>query len=246
MVSPSVFGRFTNRCIRNAGRHRQQGFSLLEMAIVVFMISLLYGGTLGGVALINSGQVKELAGDFQNASIMLHAYQDAFRAQPGDDLMAQTHLTANAQPGNGDGIIDGKWDDTGATSEASRLWQHLRLAGLAGGATDFAATDYIALNALGHPLGIQAGTNNPAQSPVNNLQGSAIPGYKIVCSRRIPGKLVLPLDVALDDGNPATGFMLATLDTGAAYALGGTAATLGTGTASDIQPDQPYIVCMGV
>jgi prepilin-type N-terminal cleavage/methylation domain-containing protein len=246
MVAPSVFGRVTNRCIRNAGGHRQRGFSLLEMAMVVFMMSLLYGGTLGGTALINSGQVKALAGDFQNASLMLNSYQDTFRAQPGDDRMAPAHLMANAQPGNGDGVIDGKWNDTGATSEASRLWQHLRLAGLNSGATDSSATDYSPVNALGHTLGIQAGTRNPTQSPISNLQGGAIPGDKIVCSRRIPGKLVLPLDLALDDGNPATGFMLATLDTGAAYASGGAAATLGTGSSSDIQPEQPYIVCMGI
>lgn len=227
------------------GARSQRGFSLFEMALVLILFSLMLSGSLRGAELVGSAHVKGLAKDFQNVQILLNAYHDKFRSQSGDDLNAKEHLGVNAHPGNGNGVIEGNWYDSGDTSEASRTWQHFRLAGLMGGATEFTATDYTALNDLGYPIGLQGGTSDPARSPIRNAQGAALSGTYVMCSRGIQGKLALALDTRLDDGNPAMGSMLTTLDTGGAYALGSQAATLGTGTATDIQLEQSYIVCMG-
>lgn len=228
------------------GKITQRGFSLFEMATVLFLVSLLLGGSLRGTELIGSGQVKGLTDDFQGVARLLNMYQDKYHAQPGDDLRAVAHLGAGAQVGDGDGVIDGRWHDAAASSEASRAWQHFRLAGLTTGAVDPAAADYAPLNALGHPIGLQNGSSDPVKSPIKNAQGAALAGTRIICSRGIPGKLALSLDIKLDDGNPASGSMLATPDTGAAYAPGAAAATVATNAATDIQRDQNYIVCMGV
>jgi hypothetical protein len=211
---------------------------MVELAIVLFVIGLILGSVLLGNQLINSAHVKRLADDFRNIPMWINLYRDRFRAPPGDNPQVVVNLGIAAHPGNGNGVIDGNWYDTGATSEASRAWQHLRLAGLVDGETDVAAPNYTPLNAIGKPIGFQSGTSDPSMTPIRTAQGNALLGTYIVCSRGIPGKLVQSLDIKLDDGSPATGSMLATPDTGDAYNLGASAATA-------IQNDQSYILCMG-
>ncbi len=64
---------------------RQQGFTLVEIAVVMVIIGLLLGGVLKGQELINSAKVKSVINDFRNTSTHIFAYQDRFRAMPGDD-----------------------------------------------------------------------------------------------------------------------------------------------------------------
>ena len=244
MASLNSFGLTVYSFNSPGGNRSQRGFTLLEMGLVIFLVSLLLVGSLRGAELIDTADVKGLVKDFQNLQILLATYQDRFRSQPGDDRNAKAHFGEDAVPGEGNGVIDGNWYDSSGTSEASRTWQHIRLAGLMSGATIFTASDYPALNSIGYPIGLQSGTSDPAKSPIRNVQGGPLLGTYIMCSRGIPGKLVLSLDIQLDDGNPGSGAMLATLDTGAAYTLGSAAATLATGTPTDIQPERSYIVCM--
>ena len=72
---------------------KQAGFTLIELAIVLVIIGLLLGGVLKGQELINSAKVKNMATDFKNIQVYIYGYQDKFRALPGDDALAATHLT---------------------------------------------------------------------------------------------------------------------------------------------------------
>ena len=74
---------------------RQQGFTLVEIAVVLLIVGLLLGGVLKGQALIDSAKVKNLAQDFRALPAMIHAYQDRFRALPGDDRRARLHLCSS-------------------------------------------------------------------------------------------------------------------------------------------------------
>lgn len=180
---------------------RQQGFTLVEIAVVLVIIGLLLGGILKGQELINSAKVKNVIGDFRNTATYIYAYQDRFRALPGDDPAAVRHLCSGGGActvaGNGNGVINGSWD-AGADTESVHLWQHLRLAGLATGSTDTADSGFLPRNALGGRLGVQRG---------GSVLG--LPGSVVVCSDNVPGKLVTPLDIALDDGDPAAGSLRA-------------------------------------
>ena len=66
-------------------RKPQTGFTLVEIAIVLLVVGLLLGGVMKGQALIDSARVKNLAQDLRSVPAMIHAYQDRFRALPGDD-----------------------------------------------------------------------------------------------------------------------------------------------------------------
>ena len=228
----------------NCPRH-QSGFTLIEIAIVLVIIGLLLGGILKGQELINSARVKNLATDFRNIPLFVYGYQDKFRALPGDDPAAATHVgTAAITPasGNGNGVIGGNWNSTTATDESVLFWQHVRLAGLAPGLTTIPGTlpgDYNPKNASGGIIGIQSGTTVVASSPIVGADGNAIGGAYVICSTGILGKFVKQLDTQLDDGNTASGSMMATPTTG--YALG--AAATATGSIDDAIA---YTVCMGV
>lgn len=181
-------------------RSKQSGFTLVEIAIVLVIIGLLLGGVLKGQELINSAKVKNLANDFRNVPTMVFAYQDKFRAIPGDDRAASTHVAGVplATNGDGNGRIDGAWDAQPAggvcPTESCNFWQHVRLANLAAGATDPGNADYFPRNSEGGFIGITGVT------PVVGWTGNFY-----VCSSNVQGRFARQLDITSDDGNTSTG-----------------------------------------
>lgn len=208
-------------------RHKQSGFTLLEVAIVMVVLGLLLGLTLKGQELINNSRVKSLADDFKSIQVALYGYQDRFRALPGDDRHASSHLPDAGTPvhnGNGDEIINGDWSSR--SGETFNLWQHIRLAGFIQGTADMGLDGYVPLNTSGGTLGVSA----TAASPIDGLKGNFI-----ICSDNITGKLVKQLDLAMDDGNTAGGAMRISR-----------ASIGGSGIATnDIDESGYYLTCLG-
>ncbi|MEW6120724.1 MAG: prepilin-type N-terminal cleavage/methylation domain-containing protein [Pseudomonadota bacterium] len=209
-------------------QRRQSGFTLIEIAIVLVIIGLLLGGILKGQELINSARVKNLASDFRNVPVFIYGYQDKFRALPGDDPAADTHLTGGTlatvgTPGNG--VIEGAWDSTTDTHESFLFWQHVRLAGLAPGSTNTGASDYLPLNAVGGRIGIQS------TAPFTSMNS----GTYFICSTGISGRFAKQLDTQLDDG-----------DTNAGSLQAGTTADGSAAAVDPLNDTTNYTVCMGV
>ncbi len=96
-------------------KSQQSGFTLVEIAIVLVIIGLLLGGILKGQELINSARVKNLANDFRVIPTYIYAYQDKFRALPGDDSAAATHVTRAVAPAR--------------RERRQRQWRHRRATG---------------------------------------------------------------------------------------------------------------------
>lgn len=210
---------------------KQAGFTLVEISIVLVIIGLLLGGVLKGQELINSAKVKNIAQDFRTIQTVIYGYQDKFRAMPGDDGRAPSHVCPPGTlgcttAGNGDGTIDGAWDAAASAAvESIYFWQHIRFAKLAAGPTDATATDFLPLNSEGGRIGIQSGG---ASAPLG------VPGSTVMCSAGIPGKFLRQLDGTLDDGDPEAGSMRA-----------GTT-TAGTPVAiASIDESAVYIACLG-
>lgn len=209
----------------------QQGFTLVEIAIVLVIIGLLLGGVLKGQELINSAKVKNLANDFRTLPLLIYGYQDKFRRLPGDDSLAKQHLGDAAILASGDGVvpgngvIEGAWNSAKITDENVLFWQHVRLAGLATGSTDFSALDKAGLptNAEGGRFGIQM------TAPIKDLSGNYY-----ACSAGINGKLAQQLDIAIDDGSP---------DKGSLRAQEGAVNVATADAASKYDVDKSFVVC---
>jgi prepilin-type N-terminal cleavage/methylation domain-containing protein len=187
-------------------KSQQSGFTLVEIAIVLVIIGLLLGGILKGQELINSAKVKNIANDFRVIPTYIYAYQDKFKALPGDDKLATQHVGATGitvTVGDGNGVIDGNWNLT--SGEAFQFWQQVRLAQLASGSTDTVAPEYLPTNAVGGKIGISSA--KPDQVQITGMTGS----YQI-CTAGLLGKFAKQLDIQMDDGNTATGNVRTTTD----------------------------------
>lgn len=210
---------------------KSKGFTLIELSIALVIIGLLMGGVLKGQALIDNAKVKNMANDFRAIQTQVYAYQDKFKALPGDDGAAIDHLGTAAANGDGDGVIEGAYNAT--SGETFQIWKHLRLAQLATGPVDTGAAAYLPVNSDGGRIGIQAGT-------VSSIVG--LSGTYVVCSENVAGKFARQLDIMLDDGNTATGTMMAA--TGSVGGASAVAAVTSAGAAQTINDAAKYTVCM--
>lgn len=223
---------------------QQSGFTLVEIAIVLVIIGLLLGGVLKGQELVNSAKVKNFVGDFKAIPLFIYGYQDKYKALPGDDRQAATHLGSGATlaPTSttlGNGRIEGNYNSETNTDESLAFWQHVRLANLASGSTDFSSATAIAAsvprNADGGRIGIQS------TSPISTMTGSYF-----VCSDGIQGKFAKQIDITMDDGNTAAGSVrvMASGYTGTAATAVPTTSTTGTDPITGIVDDTTYTVCV--
>ncbi|MCK6396218.1 prepilin-type N-terminal cleavage/methylation domain-containing protein [Zoogloea sp.] len=183
---------------------RQRGFTLVEIAVVLVIIGLLLGGVLKGQELINSAKVKSVVSDFRATSTYVFSYQDRFRAMPGDDPGVANRLTGaiRASTGGsvGNGRIEGAWNSTTPTDESVLFWQHVRLANFATGDGRSPITegvtlqDWLPRNAVGGRIGV---TGTP---PI-----TAWAGTFFICQDNLAGNFARQIDIAMDDGLPASG-----------------------------------------
>lgn len=213
------------------------GFTLVEIAIVLIIIGLLLGGILKGLELIAGAKAKNLSSDFKSVPLLVYAYQDKYRALPGDDASAAIHLGERATLAptaatQGNGRIDGNYNSVSSADESLAFWQQVRLANLATGSTNFSTSSAIASavprNAEGGRIGIQS------ISPITGLSGAFF-----VCSDGISGRLAKQIDIALDDGDTAGGSFRVM-----AGGYSGTAqAAIATTGRDGIVDETPYTVC---
>ena len=213
------------------------GFTLVELAIVLVIIGLILAAVLKGQEMIENAKVKNVVNDLRGVSAAYYAYQDRYKAIPGDDATATAHLGQTAYAGNGDGIITGTYLDAAAppATESQYFWQHTRMAGfLTGTATATAALP--GTNAVGGLLGVQGGTS---AAPVYGMVGAA------VCASNIPWKIAQAVDTVIDDGNSDTGTVRAGL---VGIQATNIAAQLvyGTGAAAPASTDQLHTLCMKI
>src|SRR5215510_7018073 len=94
-----------NRTMRT--NHRQAGFTLVEIAIVLVIIGLLLGGILKGQEMITQARIKNIVNDFNGITAAYFSYQDRYRAIPGDDRGAfdRWGTAYGAQNGDQDSVL---------------------------------------------------------------------------------------------------------------------------------------------
>ena len=178
-------------------KRKQQGFTLIEIAIVLVIIGLLLGGVLKGQELINNARVRNVIAQQDSIKTAYFSFQDRYRALPGDYNLAATNIPGVTVNGNGNGQITG--------NEQVYAWNHMNKAGFLTGTYN----------------GVPAGGNisDASNSPVNAYGGvlqiifdnsyadtaTAADVHNIKTGNNIPASIIAEIDRKVDDGNAQQG-----------------------------------------
>ena len=191
---------------------KYQGFTLVEIAIVLVIIGLLLGGILKGQEMITQAKIKNVIADMSGVSAAMYGYQDRYRALPGDDKNG-TRWGLALQATQGDGVIQGSYIPAAATDDTALFWDHLRRAGFVTGT----GTDN-PFNAVSGKMGVQTsdGTAPTSGTFKNGIlsDGAATPTVftaLVLCSANLPDKIAISVDAQMDDGDGKKGNVRAML-----------------------------------
>jgi prepilin-type N-terminal cleavage/methylation domain-containing protein len=188
-------------------RQRSAGFTLLEVAIVLLIIGLLFGGVLKASELILNARVRNLIGEMDGIQAAYWAFQDRYRARPGDYSQPSQTLNCGAAAcpfGNGDGLISNTSVAAGGSEvhEELVLWTHLSASGLLSAAYHMTAGETAPTNQNSPhspwgpflELGFDSRYGNGSASRHNLKTGDFI-----------PVEVLAETDRKIDDGFPNSG-----------------------------------------
>ena len=191
-------------------RKRQQGFTLIEIAIVLVIIGLLLGGVLKGQELIQNARVRNIISQQDGIKAAFFGFQDRYRGIAGDypnALALQNIPGMNAAPcaagnlcgGNGDGQI------TAASAEPIVAWTQLSLSGFISGGYTTNGTELAgATTAANSPTNPYGGFMQLINDAIYNPLGG-VARNNIKTGAGIPSTILGEVDRKIDDGNPQTG-----------------------------------------
>lgn len=131
--------------INNRLHHKYtQGFSLVELSIIMVILGLLVMGILGGSALIRQAELRTIIAEVDTHISRAKIFYQKYGYYPGDMPNASQFWQdgGNCPPGNapvgcnGDGdqhLSDNLENTSAELAEKYRAWQHLALAGMIDG-----------------------------------------------------------------------------------------------------------------
>lgn len=118
---------------------KSNGFTLIELSIVLVVIGLVIGGVMVGQDVIRNAKIQSVMADVERFKTAADTFEEKYGVLPGDMSTAASvwsscidHASVADNDCNGDG--DGQIETSGSQQyEPVRFWQHLQLAGLVEG-----------------------------------------------------------------------------------------------------------------
>jgi prepilin-type N-terminal cleavage/methylation domain-containing protein len=197
---------------------RAEGFTLVEIAIVLVIIGLLLGGVLKGQELIASARVRNLIALQDGSKAAFYGFQDRYRALPGDYSSASTNINCPVNPclnGNGNGRVEISANPVNGSVVPEYLlaWTHLAAAGFINGSFQMQAADTsaTAANSPSSPYGVYLelaydgwyGVNQSGFTMTGSGPNPARHTFKT--GNGVPVEIAAEVDRKIDDGRPYSG-----------------------------------------
>ena len=206
--------------VGQACRRPCAGFTLVEIAIALIIVGVLLAVVVNGQQVATASKAKALFASQAGVRTAINLYQDRYRAVPGDDARASGRFSAaqcgaagtNAcANGDGSGAIVGAYTDRvsaaaaatvadGPNDEVSKLWQHLRAAGLIRVDGDNFFDN--PRQGVGGLLAVAGPTPTGGNTPFVGM--SPAPLYLVFTG--LPPDVAQALDAAVDDGFANRGY----------------------------------------
>lgn len=221
------------------------GFTLVELAIVIVIIGLLVGGVMQGQELIQQAQIRTAIKDFVSFRAAYVTFKSKYDFVPGDSATASNFISGavNCSGNCRDGYL-GTY-----SNQSIRSLNNLTSAGLIKGNFPGTQADFSGggCSKTECPIAAFSGnvyfpvttniTNPPSLSFDNTYRNGILiyAGINIDSSAGISPETAYQLDLKMDDGVPAAGYILG-IGAGGFWTLGGynSCSTTSGGTAYNL------------
>jgi len=187
----------------------------------------LLGSVVTGQQLIRNAKVRNLIVQQDGAKTAFFAFQDRYRALPGDYRQASTNINCGALPcpnGDGNGRIEAP--NSGAMHEEILAWMHLSAAGFLNGSyamSSAAVTTPGPDNTPRNPFGTYMQLAFDGLWGKDSNRAGPVPRHSVKTGNEVPVEFIAEVDRKIDDGMPYSGaFQFSTYSgVGTAPAIGG-------------------------
>ena len=184
----------------------QRGMSVIEVAIILIIIGISAAGVVQGQQLVASARTRAVITQQEKFTLALLAFQDRFRALPGDYQTANISIPGVVWNGNGNGIIESNatpFNSNGVRPENILAWDHISKAGFVNERYEFTSPNLV----QAVPTNIYGGFANIEYdtaygNPVNANKPSR---HSVKSGNLIPVEILWEMDNKVDDGRAFSG-----------------------------------------
>ncbi len=198
---------------------RSEGFTLVELSIVIIIIGFLIAGISAGQSLIKQAALTSTINDYGSYVTAVRSFEARYGYLPGDFPNASSYW-ATAVNGNGDGIIE-PYLNAVQLAENFNAWNQLAFAGIIpGNYPPGAIAAAIGVTSPTSKLSTATGFDFDYFTVFGRTGGAMVLASVPWVTGALNGGGMTPADGAamdqkMDDGNPGTGRMF--IERGAEY-----------------------------
>ena len=183
------------------------GFTLVEMAVVTFIIGLLIVGVMAGKNLIEGGKIRGVLTEMDESRQAMLQFQEKYFDWPGDLSNASALWPGSFDAATGEG--DGDEKITWMAGEGTLMWGHLEAAQMIGqtGFNKIKGTNgIIGTSVPGSKIAGAGWYSNYTTARKNYLGlGAQNAGGGVNSDPAITPKQAYDIDSKMDDGVPTSG-----------------------------------------
>ncbi|MCU0869535.1 MAG: prepilin-type N-terminal cleavage/methylation domain-containing protein [Burkholderiales bacterium] len=175
-------------------RSAAAGFTLVEVAIVLFILALLLGAIFAAEELLASSRARTVIGESTAIRTAWYGFVDRYRSPPGDFARATTAIPNATVAGNGNGLV--RMRSAGETiDEPIAAWEHLTQAGFLVGGYRYAAGAETVASAPRNAFG-----GFPRLVHDAEFAGAVTARMHLKTGNRISADVLAEVDRKVDDG----------------------------------------------